>query len=117
MMNFRIPGHMKYHNQKQEIDGIVFDSKKEAKVYLDLKLMQQAGDIKGFDRQVVFELIPSQKEGKKIIERAVTYRADFVIKHTDGAMTAIDAKGMRTPAYVIKRKLMLWIKHIRIQEV
>jgi hypothetical protein len=116
-MNFRIPGHMKYHNTKQEIDGIVFDSKKEAKVYLDLKLMKQAGDIKGFERQVVFELVPSQKEGKKVVERAVTYRADFVINHSDGTQTVVDVKGVKTPDYKIKRKLMLWIKHIKVQEV
>jgi hypothetical protein len=116
-MNFRIPGHMKYHNQKQEIDGIVFDSKKEAKVYLDLKLMKQAGDIKGFERQVVFELIPSQKIDGKVVERACTYKADFVVDHTDGTRAVIDAKGMRDQKYPIKRKLMLFVHKIIIQEV
>jgi hypothetical protein len=114
---FRIPGHMKYHNAKQEIDGIVFDSKKEAKVYLDLKLLLQAGDIKEFKRQVSFELVPSQRENGKVVEKPVAYKADFVVYHHDGTQAVIDCKGMRTAVYTIKRKLMLWVHKIRIQEV
>jgi len=115
------PGASKYQNKKIEVDGILFDSKKEAKVYGDLLLLKNQREIKDFQRQVVFELIPSQYEtinGKnKCVEKAVTYRADFVVEHTDGETTVIDAKGMRTPLYVIKRKLMRHIHKLSIKEI
>jgi type I site-specific restriction endonuclease len=108
---------MKYHNKKTEIDGIVFDSSKEGKIYLDLKLLQQSGEIQKFERQVTFELVPSQKIDGKVVERAITYKADFVVYHNDGSKAVVDAKGMRDQKYPIKRKLMLWVHKIRIQEV
>lgn len=110
-------GASKYSNRKIEVDGIVFDSKKEAKVYSELKCLLNANEIKKFERQVTFTLIPSQKINGKIVERPVQYKADFVVHHNDGETAVIDAKGMRTPAYVIKRKLMLQIHGIRINEV
>ena len=112
------PGATKYSNKKEEIDGIIFDSKKEAKVYVELRDMLSRSEIKKFDRQVNFELIPTQRDGQnKIIERPCQYKADFVVYHNDGEITAIDAKGMRDGKYPIKRKLMLWLKGIRIHEV
>jgi hypothetical protein len=116
------PGASKYQNKKIEIDGILFDSKKEAKVYSELVLMKQAGEIADFSRQVVFELVPAQYEAvtekkSKCVEKAVTYKADFVVEHQDGERSVIDAKGMRTPIYIIKRKLMRYIHKISIKEV
>lgn len=103
----------KYHNKKTNIDGITFDSKREAQRYAELCLLQRKGKIQSLRRQVPFELIPKQ-EG----ERACTYVADFVYHMTDtGKMVVEDAKGMRTDVYKIKRKLMLWRHGIRISEV
>lgn len=103
----------KYHASKTEIDGIRFDSRKEAARYSELKLLERAGEIRDLQLQVPFELIPKQ-EG----ERACTYVADFVYHMTDtGKMVVEDAKGMRTDVYKIKRKLMLWRHGIRIREV
>ena len=103
----------KYHASKTEIDGIRFDSRKEAARYSELKLLERAGEIRDLQLQVPFELIPKQ-EG----ERACTYVADFVYHMTDtGKMVVEDAKGMRTDVYKIKRKLMLWRHGIRISEV
>lgn len=112
------PGASKFSNKKEEIDGIIFDSKKEAKVYLELKDLASKGEITKFDRQVNFELIPTQRDGQnKIIERPCQYKADFVVYHNDGEITAIDAKGMRDGKYTIKRKLMLHVHKIRVHEV
>jgi hypothetical protein len=112
------PGASKFSNKKEEIDGIVFDSKKEAKVYLELKDLASKGEISKFDRQVNFELIPTQRDGQnKIIERPCQYKADFVVYHNDGEITVIDAKGMREAAYRIKRKLLLYVHKIRVHEV
>lgn len=123
----------KYHNKKIILDGEVFDSKREYYRYMDLKLLESCGAIKDLKRQVVYELIPVQREKStkvykkgrkkgqpvegKIIEKAVTYIADFV--YTDSATGKVvveDAKGMRTDKYIIKRKLMLYIHGIKIQE-
>ena len=51
----------KYGNKKTVVDGITFDSRKEAKRYQELKLLEKAGEIKDLRRQVKYELIPSQK--------------------------------------------------------
>lgn len=67
----------KYHSKRTEIDGILFDSKKEAQRYQQLKLMERAGVICDLKRQVKYELIPSQYIGGKCVERAVTYISDF----------------------------------------
>ena len=45
---------IKYHNKKTEIDGIVFDSRKEALRWHELKLMENAGLISDLRRQVPF---------------------------------------------------------------
>jgi hypothetical protein len=114
-------GASKYQNKKIEIDGVTFDSKKEAKVYGELKLLKQSGEIKDFTRQQTFELIPSQYEiingKKKCVEKPVQYKADFVVEHLDGEKSVVDVKGMRLPVYVIKRKLMRYLLNINIKEV
>ena len=122
---------MKYNNSKvQTPDGERFDSVKEYKRCLHLRTLQRAGIISELDRQVKFELIPSQwepverygrhgqrlKDGKKCVETAVTYVADFVYKDRVGNLVVEDVKGVRTADYVIKRKMMLYMKGIKILE-
>lgn len=106
----------KYGNRKVIRDGIEFDSIKECQRYCELKLMQRAGLISDLQMQVSFELIPSQRVDGKVVERAVNYIADFVYKQ-DGLKVVEDTKGYKTPEYIIKRKLMLWVHGIRIREV
>ena len=108
---------MKYGNKKIEVDGELFDSKREAKRFSELVLLQKAGEIGHLTRQVAFVLIPNQYVGKKCVERAVKYISDFTYFTKDGEYVVEDAKGMRTPAYIIKRKLMLKVFGIRIKEV
>lgn len=118
---------MKYRNKKVEVDGIVFDSKKEAKRWQELRLLEQAGEIGDLRRQVKFELIPSQydtvghtKTGKPIkrcYERPCTYIADFAYVDAQGKPHVEDTKGMRTANYIIKRKLMAYIHGIRVEEL
>ena len=109
----------KYHNKKIEIDGIKFDSRKEANRWCELVLLQKAGEIEFLRRQVSFELIPSQKDASgKVIERACRYVADFVYME-NGKMVVEDTKSSatRTPEYIIKRKLLLREWGIRIKEI
>jgi hypothetical protein len=106
----------KYHSRKITVDGITFDSRKEYRRFCELSLLERAGEITDLQRQVKFELIPSQRIDGKVVERPCTYIADFVYKQA-GETVVEDTKGYRTTDYIIKRKLMLWVHGIRIQEV
>ena len=108
---------MKYGNRKTVVDGITFDSKKEATRFAELKLLQRAGEIFDLQRQVPFTLIPKQVRDGKTIERPCVYKADFVYKDKTGTEIVEDTKGMKTKEYIIKRKLMLWQFGIMIKEV
>ena len=109
---------MKYHNRKTTVDGIAFDSKREAIRHQELRLLEKAGEIGNLRRQVKYELIPAQYDRRtgKLLERAVSYVADFVYE-TDGFTVVEDVKGVRTKEYIIKRKLLLYRHGLRIQEV
>ena len=108
----------KYNNKKITVNGHVFDSKKEANRYEELRLLEKAGAIKDLRTQVKFKLIPAQRDEAtgKVVERECSYKADFVYEE-DGKTVVEDVKGFRTKEYVIKRKLMLWRYGIRIKEV
>ena len=101
----------KYYNKKK--DG--FHSIKEYKRYQELLLLQKAGKICGLDRQVRFELLPSQYDGKKCVYRAANYYADFVYWE-NGKFIVEDVKGYRTKDYILKAKLMYYMHHIKIRE-
>lgn len=94
----------KYLAKKTVVDGIKFDSKKESKRYLGLKLLEKGGLISDLERQKRFELVPKQKD-----ERAVHYVADFYYYDREhGYWVAEDVKSSFTrkkPEYIIKRKL------------
>lgn len=123
----------KYGANKVEIktsDGgaLKFDSKKEAKRYIELRYMEQAGEISDLQLQVKYVLIPAQREPDKVgarggvikgkvIERECAYIADFTYFDKHGIFHVEDAKGMKTEVYKIKKKLMLYIHKIKIEEV
>lgn len=129
---------LKYGSKKTILDGISFDSKKEANRWAELRILEKAGKIEDLRRQVKFVLIPAQYEdstevyqrgankGKpkrgKLLEHECAYIADFVyrVKETDRT-TVEDVKGCKcSKAYdifVIKRKLMLERYGIQIKEV
>lgn len=107
----------KYRNKKVTMGDMVFDSMKECSRYVELTLLQKAGKIWDLDTQVPFELIPAQRDKDgKLLERACHYVADFVY-YEDGQKVVEDTKGVKTPEYIIKRKLMLKLYGIRIREV
>ena len=109
----------KYNAKKISLNGQTFDSQHEFDRWCELSLLQRGKAIADLQRQVKFELIPVQKdEAGRVIERAVTYIADFVYTDKQTGQTVVeDAKGMKTKEYIIKRKLMLHIQGIRIREV
>lgn len=108
---------MKYHNKKTEADGIVFDSKAEARRYEELRMMEKMGLIHGLERQVPFVLIRGQRwrsGGRKHPD--TIYKADFVY-FENGNKIVEDVKGFRTAVYRIKRELMKDRYGIEIREV
>ena len=128
--------YQKYRNRKTVVDGITFDSAKEAKRYQELKMLQKAGVIHGLKMQVPYEIIPEQREPSKevyskgakkgqpkpgkIMERKVEYIADFVYTE-DGQTVVEDVKGYRDggsyKVFVLKRKLMLQVYGIQVKEI
>lgn len=122
------PGN-KYGAHKINDGGETFDSRKEYLRWVELNMMQRAGEITNLRRQVKFVLIPAQREPDKVgpkggtrkgklLERECSYIADYV--YTDawtGETVVEDAKGVKTEVYKIKKKLMLFRHGIQIREV
>nr|DAT45556.1 MAG TPA: Endonuclease [Caudoviricetes sp.] len=96
-------GRSKYHAKRTTVDGITFDSKREADRYLVLKSMEEDGIIEDLRRQVRYELVPAfDADGRHY--RPVYYVADFVYVE-NGKEVVEDVKGMRTDVYRLKSKL------------
>lgn len=127
-----LPGHgrqpAKYRNEKVHTkSGETYDSRKEFRRAKELELLERAGEISNLRRQVKYILIPAQRGPEEVgprggrrpgplLERECSYVADFTYEE-NGETVVEDVKGIRTPEYKIKRKLMLWIHGIRIREV
>ena len=101
----------KYGNQKTEIDGFVFDSKREANRYQELKLLERAGEIENLELQPKYSVDINRKH-------ICNYFADFrYFDKRNGVTITEDAKGMKTDVYKIKKKLVEAIYSITIVEV
>ena len=123
----------KYGNTKVKVDGIVFDSKKEASYYMFLKEEEAAGNISDLRLQVPFVLIPAvwkkrikhmktkNKEETYCAQRAVKYVADFVyVDNATGKEEVVDVKSAITrknKEYVLKKKMMFAFNDIEIVEI
>ena len=101
----------KYHAQKVTIDGKTFDSRKEANRWCELRILERAGMIQDLKTQVPFVLIEKSQYGREI-----KYVADFVYTQ-EGRKVVEDAKGVRTPVYKLKKRLMAETLGIEIVEV
>lgn len=105
----------KFHARKVVVNGIEFDSHKEARRYGELLVQQKAGLIKDLKRQEEFELIP--KCGK---ERPAKYHCDFsYVCCLTGEKVVEDVKSRATKTrdYILRRKIMNWRYGIQIKEV
>ena len=127
----------KYKNTKYTYLGIKFDSLKECRRYTELRILEQAGKIKDLELQKAYELIPAQYEEteeiytkgahkgehkKVLLERACNYVADFYYIDCETGKTVVeDVKGYRDGGayalFSVKRKLMLYIYHIKVKEL
>lgn len=107
----RLPGTAsgKYHNQPTMRDGMRFDSLGESRRWSDLQQEQHAGVIRNLRRQVRYKLVVN---GQQIAD----YVADFVYQDTRGIEVVEDFKGVRTPEYKLKSRLMTALYGITILE-
>ena len=87
-------------------DGISFPSKAEARFYDELVMRQRGGDVLFFLRQVPFHL-----------PGGVRYVVDFQVFHSDGRVRFIDVKGLETPEFITKKKLVEALYPVEIEVV
>ena len=101
----------KYWNIKTTIDGITFDSAKEARKYQELIMLERAGKIANLKMQVPFTL---EVNGRLIGK----YICDFtwLDKHENLVVCDVKSKATRTAVYMLKKRLMLACYNIRIVE-
>lgn len=85
----------KYSAKSTVVDGMRFDSKREAAYYSELKIRKQAGEVLFFLRQVPFHLTAGVK-----------YVCDFQIFNSDGTVQFIDVKGMETSGFKLKKRMV-----------
>lgn len=98
----------KYGNKKTEVDGRMFDSKREANRYGELKLLEKDGQIINLQCQRTYRL---EVNGILVCK----YIADFVYGE-GGKLVVEDTKGHRTREYILKKKLMRAVHGIEIRE-
>ncbi len=99
----------KYKAVRTVVDGIAFASKKEARRYLELRLLERAGEIHSLQLQPSFPIVVN---GVKVCK----YVADFsYIDHT-GSPVVEDVKGMKTPIYNLKKRLVKAVHGVEIHE-
>lgn len=105
----------KFGARKTVIDGICFDSQKEAMRWCELKIMANAGAIEQLQRQIKFEIIP-----KTAKFRAHYYIADFVYME-NGKKVVEDVKGCRKgiayQLFRLKQAIMYWRYEIEVKEI
>lgn len=111
LLPFKFKKRSKHNSIKCEVDGIKFDSKKEARRYKELLILQLAGNIKDLKLQQSFSLLVNQIE-------VCRYVADFVyFDNEKGKQVVEDVKGFKTRMYILKKKLMKAVYGIEILEV
>ncbi len=99
----------KYGNKKTVVGKHVFDSKKEAKRYIELSQMERDGGIVGLILQPPYTF---DYNGVRIC----SYVADFAYVTKDGEYVVEDVKGFKTGIYRLKKKLMRAFYGITIKE-
>ena len=101
----------KYHNRKTEVNGVMFDSSAEALRYRELLLLVTAGEISELFIHPKFQLDVNNIH-------LGCYIADFQYNdHERQKIVVEDVKGVKTPVYRLKKKLMKALYGIEIFEV
>ena len=105
-------GH-KYNAQRTEVDGFVFDSKREARRYQELQLLERAGQIEHLELQPIFDI---SVNGQKICKYIADFRYMDLAPGSAGVVVE-DSKGVKTDVYKLKKKLVKAVYGIDVKEV
>ena len=97
----------KYGNKKVKLDGYTFDSKREAKYYLEYKTLARVGKITELTLQPSFILQDKFKDREGVSHRAIKYVADFKFVE-NGETVVVDVKGFLTDTFKMKKKMFLF---------
>lgn len=92
------PRRNKFNARKTVVDGITFDSAKEARVWNELKVRERKGEIHGLERQVRIAL---HALGGELVGH---YVADFRFVEPGKGVVVMDAKGFKPPLYTWKAR-------------
>ena len=101
----------KYRSKRCSFQGLNFDSILEKNVYIELLRIARKGKITRIDVQVPFDL--HSNSGKKVC----CYRADFLVKLHTGEPVIVEAKGVKTAIYTLKKKMMMADYPFRFVEI
>lgn len=96
----------KFHAKPCQLDGIKFPSIKEKNRYIQLKVLQRAGEVLFFQRQCPLHL-----------PGGIKYLIDFEVFWADGHVTFEDVKGMKTDIYKLKKTQVEALYPIEITEI
>ena len=92
------PRRNKFKAKKKTVDNIVFSSKLEASRYLELKILEKAGEISNLKLQPVFNLIAN---GIYV----GMYTPDFIYTLPSGEAVIEEVKGFRTKDYSLRKRV------------
>lgn len=106
----------KYRNKEVTVDGLRFQSVKEASRWQELKMLERAGEITGLNRQFRIEIVPKTR-----LHRARYYVADFVYFDKEQKKTIYEdvkgyKKGLAYQMFTLKRDILYWRHGIEIKE-
>ncbi len=99
--------YSKYNAKKTVVDGIEFDSLREADRYCELKLLEKANEIRNLELQPRFLLQDKFKDKMGTTHRKIEYVADFMYVDKDDKKIVEDVKGVMTDVYKLKKKMFL----------
>lgn len=96
----------KYSAKRTTVDGITFDSKHEAKRWMELRILEKAGEIDNLKRQVPIML--QGKNGPILTRNGRNMRLTVDFSYLDckaGGIIYEDAKGVPTRDYEVRRAI------------
>lgn len=106
------PTRSKYGNTKTTVDGIRFDSKREASYYAELMQREKAGEVSAIELQRPYALLGPKGE------LIATYKADFCFwDNREDRFRVIDVKGVETKEFRLKKKMMRALLGIEVEVV
>lgn len=109
------PASSKFGAQRIEVDGITFHSKREARRWQQLRILEKAKQITNLRRQVPYPIAIVNLETGELVTVS-TYFADFVYDELAGHTVVEDSKGFRTDIYKLKKRLVEAQYGVRIYE-